>query len=186
MTQLRMLSSVLLLGSALLLSGSAAPPAGPGGVLEAMRDFLTAVEGNDLTYLRKAVTDERRDGRYGFDADGGIVKVEGEGWSFVDVTGSGEPITARTADQFLLSLTGEYGSKAGGRQLRIDIRSIQANCPSAECSYAVLEFDRVITLGDEETTVPMRATALLRHQKDQPHFKLFHWHASLRGPVTRR
>ena len=52
-----------------------------------------------------------------------------------------------------------------------------------DCSYAVVEFDRVVTTGDQSTTVPMRATVLLRHQKGEPHFRIFHWHASLRDEV---
>ena len=52
----------------------------------------------------------------------------------------------------------------------------------AEAPNSIVDFDREYRVGDERFTLPLRGTALLRWLSAEPHWQVFQWHASLRGP----
>lgn len=158
------------------LSPEPAPLPGPGGVIDSMRSFLRAVDQGDREALARHLSDRGRGQLYGFDEAGErIHHLEGAQQSFYDVSAFGEPLEATSREQILDELV----VKVRGGEVKTVLTSIRAECPSGECSFAVLEFDRIYKKGDKKTVVPMRATALVTHGGGEaPHFKLFHWHAS--------
>lgn len=156
------------LGSLPFLPTSAAAPAavaapGPGGVIEAVRAFLAAVDKGDETALQELV------------APGPDDRI-----SLYDLDLQATPARARGRTAFLAHAAALRGK---GVSVRHEIADIQADCPSAEVSYATVDFDRVVSRGDDVKRVPMRATVLVRFRSKVPegskiHFQLFHWHAS--------
>ena len=186
-----LLAGVATLGAALFASASTLSPAptsaatsglaGPGGVIDAVQDYLKAVDQGDGDYLEQAFADVAPDGAYGFDeTNQKLRQLKRRSGTFFDVTSSGRPITATSAKEFIRMIADEItGSSKAGQRLETKIRSIRADCPSGDCSYAVVEFDRIYTADSGQSrVVPMRASALVRFGKGEPHFKLFHWHAS--------
>ncbi len=60
------------------------------------------------------------------------------------------------------------------------ILRVRADCPSSDCSWASIEFDREIHDGNRVEVVPMTATMLCRYAADAPHMRVFVWHAAPR------
>lgn len=139
-----------------------AVPAGPGAVLEAVKAFTKAIDDGDLAYLRTAIDPRANKGGPGFH----------------DLAFDGKSIDADTTAGFVAA----FAASVKRRELEdvtTEIVRIAADCPSPRCSYAYLEFDRLIGKGKAQR-VPMRATVLLRHTNDKPAFKIFHWNVSRR------
>ncbi len=163
---------------------------GPGNVIRTVDAYLTTIDAGDVEQLRALLSDDGGADPYRVEERDGkrrIVRSKNRAPAvFCEVGCTGESVTAADRDALLKALTATLGpSLAASRTVRTETRSIQAACPSAECCYAVVNFDRHYTLADgTRTTVPLQATALMRYvgNKD-PHFQIFHWHASLRGPV---
>lgn len=146
--------------------------AGPGAVIEAVRQLLAAQSAADADAIMR-VLDTSGDHLYGFDldADGKAKEVtEDATMAFYDVTSDGKAIAANNAHAATKLLFACSGKRT--------LRSIRANCHSAECSMATCEFDCVTGAGDKATTTRMRATALLRYDDKRHGFRVFHWHAS--------
>ena len=171
------------LGSALLLSTTpvAPPAAGPGGVIEAVRDFVQAMDQGDVDYMNRALTAEIHGVECGIE-DGKIVQSKRVGAPvFFDVSVDGQLIAALDPSEFTKKLRGGV-TTSKAHALETSIRSIRADCPSGNCSYAIVEFDRLYTAGGTKTRVPMRATVLVRHQSaSTPNFEIFHWNAARAG-----
>jgi len=184
MTVTKLLIPVLAALSAPFLALDAAtppPPPGPGGVIHAMQGFCAAVDRGDADYLAKAMAKRGAGGPYGFDRENGRIRqLEGSSFALFDVTAASEPFAATDQADFVGRMIKDVAH--GNGKVETVIHSIRADCPSGDCSYAFLEFDRVFTNGDVKTVVPMRATALVRHTGEgAPDFRVFHWHASLAG-----
>ena len=159
---------LLTLGAALtctslspLFSKAPAAPVGPGGVIHAVEAFTEALDTGDVAYLRSAMADhEAYQGAPGFH----------------DLAFDGKPVEADTVAGFADAWRASV-ERRGQIAVKHDIQRIVADCPSGNCSYAYIEFERLI--GAEQTQrVPMRATVLLRHTDTKPRFKIFHWNVS--------
>ncbi len=145
---------------------------GPGAVVTAVKQLLAAQSAADAAALSK-VLDVTGDHLYGFDLDAaGKPKevTENATMTFYDVTADGKALAASSADGATQLLLAAAGTRT--------LRSIRANCHSAECSMATCEFDHTVGTGDKATTTKMRATALLRYDDKLHGFRVFHWHAS--------
>ena len=137
-----------------------APP-GPGGVIEAVKAFSKAIATGDVAYLRSAMADhEAYKGAPGFH----------------DLAFDGKPVEADTLADFADAWQASV-DRRGPIGVKHDIKRIVADCPSGTCSYAYVEFDRLIGAGKKQR-VPMRATVLLTHTDAKPWFKIFHWNVS--------
>jgi len=160
-------------------AGDGAPVPGPGGVIHAVREFVAAVDAGDAAVLRGAFADSGPGGLYGFTDGGEVRHLDSAGKiAFYDVAEDGGSIHETDPAAAIARIRDSIGGT--GRGLETTLRTIRANCPSENCSYAVVEFDRAYGRGDQLQTVPMQATALVRYFSDAPHFRIFHWHASRR------
>lgn len=160
-------------------------PAGPGGVLDATRAFLAAIDRGDRDYLESALA-EAHGMNFGIDAQGKTKQLD-QGATpplFVEAGPDGSAAIGMGKD-FVGALLALGADAKGGRRVKTGVSAILADCPSGDCSYAVVAFERQWTIGERTVTVPMRATALFRHSNGKPNFKLFRWHASV-GPSTAR
>lgn len=163
----------------------AAPPRGPGGVALAVQTFLDGLDrGEPVTTL---LVDERHDLEFTFD-DGALVVVDEEdttvaAWADVDATGA--PFSAGTAAAFCKALQARVATDdKAGRKVRSEAVRVRANCASEQASMAIVEFTRCVTAaGAAEVRVPMRATALMRYNRNPKvpgqNFEIYHWHASV-------
>lgn len=156
------------------------PAAGPGGVLDAVEAFLEAQDGGDAAALQKRLAQHAPGARFGYEAGGQPRMEEGPGSPlFVDRGMGGELLRAASPAEYARLATLKISAIGkGGAQLDTKIVSLRADCPSGNCSYAVVDFIRTYDRGDgEELAIPMQASALLQHTKDG--FRIFHWHASV-------
>ena len=152
-----------LAGTSLMSLTPSAPTVlvGPGGVIDAVEAFTKAIDAGDVAYLRSAMADHTaHQGAPGFH----------------DLAFDGKPVEADTVAAFADAWQTSV-KRRGQTGVKHDIKRIVADCPSGNCSYAYVEFDRLI--GAEKTQrVPMRATVLLAHTDAKPWFKIFHWNVS--------
>lgn len=155
------------------------PVPGPGAVIDAARGILRAIEERDRDRLQRAFEPMRGEEGFActFAKDGKIeaMDVATSQIVFQDVDRDGKPIGARdvaTAIPLLLSIGGDDG--------RVEHRLIEAraNCPSGDCSWAVVDFERTTRRGDQVVVTPMRATLLTKHRDEAPHMRVFVWHAA--------
>ena len=183
---------VAILGAGMtLLPARPTTPPGPGGVIDTVKDFITALDSGHTKTLA-AVLDVQVRGR-----DGMIVVPDQEKpWGFrqaqttpsprfVDVAWDGHTIAESDRKQFLHHVHSDIArTKVAGRGMASKIISIRADCPSADVSYAIVEFERSYTVaGKSQGTQRFIATALLRHVEKKastsaPDFRIFHLHAT--------
>ena len=145
---------------------------GPGAVIDAVKQLLAAQSAANAEDIARLI-DTSGDHLYGvdLDADGkGKEITEDAPMAFFDVVADGKPMTANSAHA-ATKLMLACGAKR-------TLRTVRANCHSAECSMATFEFDSETGKGKEAKTVAMRGTALLRYDNKVPGFRVFHWHAS--------
>lgn len=161
----------------LLLPGftsHSAPVPGPGGVIDAVTDFLKAMDDRDREALGAAVATQAPGEHFGFGDDTSRVrKLGGSGLSFFDVAVDGHPFRAHDREEFLDGIMGLVNTKL---PMQTTILSMRADCPSGNTSFAIVEFIRSYPGQKERELAHMRATALLRHTDDG--FEIYHWHAS--------
>lgn len=137
------------------------PPVGPGGVIDAVQAFTHALQRGDVEQMRGAMIDhEAYQGAPGFH----------------DIGLDGRVVEADTMAEFIRAW-GAAAHRSGDVELEQDITRIVSDCPSGDVAYAYVEFDRT-SPGAKGQRVPMRATALLKHVKGRPWFKIFHWNVS--------
>jgi len=155
-----------------------APVPGPGAVLEAARGIMRAIEQRDRDQLQRAFEPMHDEEGFActFDKDGGVEAMDRatSQLAFQDVDRDGKPIVARdvaTAVSLLLGI--------GGDDVRVEHRLLgaRANCPSGDCSWAVVDFERTTRRGDAVVVTPMRATLLAKYRDEAPHMRVFVWHA---------
>ncbi len=162
------------------------PVPGPGAVIEAARGILRAIEQRDRDQLQRAF--EPMHDNEGFECtfgkDGNLEGMEraASRLAFQDVDRDGKPVVAHdvaTAVSLLLGIGGDDG--------RIEHRLLgaRANCPSGECSWAVVDFERTTRRGDKVVVTPMRATLLAKYRDEAPHMRVFVWHAAPAPAPTR-
>lgn len=157
------------------------PVPGPGGVAIAIKAFLERQEGGQTT--APLLADSAHDLEFTYSGDKlEQVKKEKESVpAFLDVGMNGKPFAARSAKKFVTQIDNLVASKkAEERLLTHEIGAIRANCQSAQCSLAVVEFTRIYTVGGgKQMHVPMRATALMKYEQTEgANFRIYHWHAS--------
>ena len=176
MTNRRFLScGAALIGSALLtlvptLDDASAPTPGPGGVLDAVEGFLEATARGDFKRVAAGLSDHQ--------AYGGAP-------GFHDTSSDGQTIDAQSARAYAAALERRHQQR-DGQAISVDVKRIVADCPSGNCSYAYVEFDRISGVGDDAERTPMRATALLAHSREAPHFLIYHWNAAVATSAVRR
>ncbi len=154
---------------------------GPGGVYDAVVDLVDALDRGDTEYFEKAFTKSRHGLDFYHKKDGKLSTRESEGpFDFYDVAWDGTPKSARSLKE--LDAYAKTLDRKGEGRPKTNVTAVYADCPSGNCSYAVVEFDRV--WGGEnlkQRVVQMRATALVKHVGGKaPHFRVFHWHAAKR------
>lgn len=154
---------------------------GPGGVVATIRAFLRYQDENRNAAAFLGAAPQAVD--VVIDADGSIRTTEKDARiaSFIDLSADGMPLAAATPEAFAALLDEHVDpSKHAARTLRTEVHAIRATCESENCSWAIVDFERVYTTGrTAEVRVPMRATALLRWDKTEfADFRIFHWHAS--------
>jgi hypothetical protein len=157
-----------------------APVPGPGAVIDAVRGFLEATDAGDRQALERALITIQHEVRCGVDEKGAIKELPPSGAElfFQDVLGDGKVVTAKDGKGALALLCDSIGGKA--RNAKSRIKSINADCPGPQCSWAQVEFERSFAQGDRVVTVPMSATVLVRYRETEPHMGIFLWHASAR------
>ena len=164
-----------------------APPAGPGGVITALKAFAQALDDGNASAVGNLIAETSPGADVAFDGDGKsgeMHDVQGQPLTFFDVTADGAQVEARSKKDAVGKLLDAVASNAQ-RRLHTKLLRIRADCPSSNCSYGVVEFERTCEQGGKTVTVPMRATALVTYDKDaEHHFRLFHWHASPAGPAA--
>lgn len=155
-----------------------APVPGPGGVIDAITKFLEATDARDAATLALFI-DDQGDSLHDYATSGSVdgkpLKVSPAVFYECDEAGQAWQVGDKA------SLVAKLANHTAAT--RTQVRTVRANCLSESCSYAMVEFDRTTGEGDAAVSVPMRATALLRHVRSEsgPSFKIYHWHAS-RGP----
>ena len=179
-------------GSVALVSRTAAPVPGPGGVIDTMQDFITALDTGSARSLG-AILDVQKSPGFVVQPDAsskwGFKEVK-RAYSprFVDVTWDDQAFSVQDRKQFIHKVhSGITRSKQKASGMQTKIISLRAECPSADVSYAVIEFERSYTIeGKSRGSKRMIGTALLRHvrkAKDgDPDFRIFQWHASVVTP----
>lgn len=161
-------------------SPPAPPRAGPGGVITALQSFVRALDTGNRDALTDFMAAKAPGLEMAFEGDDAEMREKaGPVVSFFDVAANGDSIAARSRDDAVRTLLAEVGG-TDARRVQTKIIGIHADCPSADCSYGVVAFERHYDAGgaNGKTTVPMRATALVRYDEAAKHFRIFHWHAS--------
>lgn len=176
---LRFASAVVLAAAGLLSSLSAPPPRGPGAVLAAATDILTAIERGDAAALRRAFAPmaPEQGVHLAGDAGGELQPVEHPcELVFADLGADGVPVTATTVDAAVRRLLDDVRGK--GVTIEHRILSVRADCPSGDCSWGSIDFERVLRRGETTTVVPMRVTLVTRYGAEVPHMRPFVWQAA--------
>ena len=165
----------------------ATPPRGPGAVVEAVEGFLRAAAELDLARLEKsfqprpaeagaAYLPDPKTGALTFQAN-----VRATGYlHFADLAADGKPILCTDAATAIAAVRTQIGGAE--RELAHRILAIHADCPSGDCSWASVTFERTFRRDGQRVLQPMRATVLVQHQSEPPHMRIFHWHAAPAGP----
>lgn len=179
--------SVLALAGTYSLSSPAVP--GPGGVIDAVQDYLGALDRGDAKAIIAALDVQAR-GRDGMsfvpdpDKPGGFLqRPNATGPHYVDVKRDGSVISCKDRKQFLHVARRELGGALDEiASVTTRIHSIRANCPAPDASFAIVEFTRAYSAGKNSWSRRFIATAMLRHVAKKkaggPDFRIFHWHAS--------
>lgn len=153
-------AATLGLFSAANLPEPAPAVAGPGGVIVAVEGLLAAIDRSDRAAIETLLIESPHDYTVAYGKDGKAMHDS-----------KARPDVAMIRDPFVQALP-EVDGKAG---IRHRIRAIRANCPAEECSYGVVEFDRIQVAGDEEKVTPMRATVLTRYDRKAQKMRIFLW-----------
>lgn len=153
-------------------SGAAALPAaarGPGAVYQTVTTFCETLDRGDLDALRSRIAGPSRGLRFTRGAGGRIEDEPVEDPLLCDLTPEGRPFAATDAKGLLAQLGSGFSTQ---------VRSVRADCSSADCGWAAIELDRTRGSGDAAKVTPLRATALLRYVGDG--WRVFHWQVSAR------
>lgn len=150
-----------------------APPvaaaAGPGGVIAAIEEMLAAMDRGDRAAVAALLVASPHDYTVAYGKDGKPQQHPKDGAeASVDVQMVRDP---------LLDLLTKTKDAAKGT-IRHRIRAIRANCPAEDCSYGLVEFDRIRSEGDAEQVTPMSATVLTRYDRKLQRMRVFLWHAA--------
>lgn len=159
------MNAMLTLPALLALALSPAPQPAPGGgsVLAMQKALFAAIDRGDGEVARTFVAPDRK-------GPGGMTSL-----FLIDRSGVAMRATdAPSARDAFAKLAAE--SKAAGGTFETKITSESADCPSSELSFAVVEFERIHTLGGKVETRRYRGTLLVRH--DGAAWKVSHWHVS--------
>jgi hypothetical protein len=183
-THLILASTIALASGAFLLSSNRTP-VGPGGVLDSIVEFCEALDRGDARALGACLQDSHHGVLFTPHEDGSFTMSQGDenGALFIDRSRDARAILAEDASTFRKLLYAETEAlRKEGWTLTTSIRSIDAACPSGELSYAVAELERKYEkVGEASRVVPVRVTALLRHESSR--FRIWHWHASVSEPL---
>ncbi len=189
--QHRTLLALVGLSLAALPAPTTTPVPGPGGVIDAVQTFLTAIDARDAETLAVLV-DDQGDNLHDYAVAGESTAAASKATAaFFEADAQGRGWQAGDKASFVAALT----SGTEGTSTRV--LSVRANCLSERCSYAMVEFERTIGAGEKAIAIPMRATALLRYApskdgegktagKAMPSFKIYHWHASRGAPAHKQ
>ncbi len=173
----------LLAVASLALSAPAPLPVpGPGAVIEAIQKFTQAIDSSDRASLGNAFATSCRCVSYRFD-DRQEIKPSTDAMelAFTDVAVDGRVLTANSRQAAVDQLLEDVAGKV--HPVKTTIRSIRADCPSADCSWGVVDFEREYRQGETKVVVPMRATVLVQFEKGKPGVSIFSWHASVLGSL---
>lgn len=169
----------------------ATPPPGPGAVIEAIEGFLRAADEQDAARLEKTFQPRPANSGavYAPDSKTGELTFQASARQtpylhFADVAADGKPIHCTDA----ATATAAVRTQIGGpeRELAHRILAIHADCPSGDCSWGSVTFERTFRRDGQRICQPMRATVLVQHQSEPPHMRIFHWHAAPAGPEQLR
>lgn len=176
---LTVLAGATLLAGAVTLSSAArvapAAAAGPGGVYQLHLDLLEALDDGDGKAIAGLLADSRRgltwrDGEWG----------EQHGFLAFGTTVAGKAVAADTRVEGLELLLDLADADHGkGRPWKTSLVSMWADCPSADISFATLEFERRRAGEGDDAVRRYRATSLVSHTKGK--WKLWHIHVSPAG-----
>jgi len=180
-------ASLLLLAASWLPAHPATPPRGPGAVIEAVEGFLRAAAEQDAARLEKAFQPRPAEAGAAYlpDPKTGVLTFQANArltgyLHFADLAAAGTQITCTDAATAIAAVrTQIHGAE---RELAHRILSVHADCPSGDCSWASVTFERTFRRDGQRVCQPMRATVLVQHQSEPPHMRIFHWHASPAGP----
>jgi len=165
------------------------PPPGPGAVIEAIEKFLQAADAGDRARLEKMFVPMHRGEGIDYVIDPATQKLTyrqslqsaDAGSLFQDTGADGKPVNAATTAAAVDTLLQKVGGAE--RELGSRLVSVHADCPGAECSWGSVEFERTFRHEGQRMMVPMHATVLVRYQQEEPHMRIFLWHAAPSGPV---
>jgi len=169
----------------------ATPPRGPGAVIEAIEGFLRAADEQDAARLEK--TFQPRPANSGAvylpDPKSGELTFQATArqtpyLQFADIAADGKPILCTDAATAIAAVRTQIGGAE--RELAHRILSIHADCPSGDCSWGSVTFERTFRRDGQRICQPMRALVLVQHQSEPPHMRIFHWHAAPAGPEQLR
>lgn len=162
-------------------------PRGPGAVLQAIQGFLGAAVEQDAARVQAWFLPKSRQGGADFAIDPKTHELAYQPMEratgylhFADLGADGKAISCTE----VTAVTEAVRTRIGGpeRELEHRILSVHADCPSGDCSWGIVEFERSFRRDGQRVCQPMRATVLVQHQSEAPHMRIFHWHASPAGP----
>lgn len=161
----------------------AAPPHGPGAVLEAAKAILAAIEAGDRAALERAFDPMPAQAgvAYAAGADGELeLAASGGEIVFADLDVDGRPVVADTRAGALEALLGKVGGD--GVAIAHRITAVRADCPGELCSWAAIDFERTTQRGEQKSVRAMRAVLLTRYRAaaGEPPMRAFLWQAALR------
>jgi len=178
MNRFRILAATPMLAVVGLFSLPPAPVPGPGAVMEAVKHFLQAVDEGNRDHLERAFATLRHRDRYSFDDTGALERLAGKigELSFQDVAADGSVLEMNDRRGAITALLDRVGGE--GLDLKTEILSICADCPTPQCSWATIELQRAFRRGKETVKVPLRATMMVRYHDEEPRMRIFLWHCS--------
>lgn len=157
-------------------AASAPPPRGPGAVLDCVHRILEAAATGDRATIEKLFV--AYDQCYAVDGrgEGQMLGADQGELAFVDVGADGNTVEARDrrgAVDLLITAIG-----GADRKLRTEVVRSRADCPSAGCSWAVIDVERSFERDGKTVRQPLRITALARYGGDVEHMRIYSWHCS--------
>lgn len=154
--------SALSAGAFYLTSAAPSPTLGPGAILEMHKQLFAAIDKGDA---EKAAS---------FVADSGGTAEHPVTAFLIDENGKPTQAEGKTAVKELVTKLAK-SSVDGGPEWTTTIVKTEADCPSGEMSWAVIEFDR--NRGVKGGLKRYRSTSLVRYVEGAG-WKIWHWHVS--------
>lgn len=160
------------------------PVPGPGAVLAAIQKLTAAIDAGDRAGLEAVLaaacpgTSFAPDKAEGMQAVATAVQL-----CFAEVDAEGKPVLANDRKAAVAAVVDRVAGKP--RSMRTTIRGIRSDCPAAECSWGVVDFDRDWQQGGQTMRQSMRATVLVRYEQERGGMAVFAWQAAAVGtPVA--